>query len=232
MKRIAIVVMVLGLVAAPAVTTEAANISLFEAAFNVDGTVEGTNTSLPGTLPGAWALGGFNFTTGLGAIGLQLTGAGSHSVGAFFDLEIDEAINTFYNEYGVVSVTAPPAGLSWEIDEPGYVFGDIYTNFLAGLLDNTNGVPDGVPDDVSVALQWDFSLTPGQTAYLTFQVFELAAGVPAPTGFYLVQVDPDSQASVYFTTSLDIRGDQFPEPATLLLLGLGLLAGATRLRLR
>ena len=36
--------------------------------------------------------------------------------------------------------------------EPGFLFGDIYTNVINGTLDNTNGVPSALPDDVSFAL--------------------------------------------------------------------------------
>ena len=120
---------------------------LFETAFSQDGTVytalgrrRRTGTSLGSTQSPAW-----------GRSPRRYAAPALHNILVFLDIEIDELVNTFFNEFGSV-VGAPGAGLSWEIDEPGYVFGDIYTNFVAGALDGTNGVPSGSPDDVSFAL--------------------------------------------------------------------------------
>jgi len=198
---------------------------LFEGKFNQDGTVY-----TPATAPANWNLAGFDTVTGLGTITAQMTGAGVHDILVFLDLEIDEPINTFFNEFGATA-GAPGAGLSWEIDEPGYVFGDIYSNFLTGALDNTNGVPPGSPDDVSFALGRAFTLAADETGTLTFRT----SLTPPAGGFYLVQTDPDSASSVYFSSDLSIRGGgepPIPEPGTLTLLGLGLAAAARRLRRR
>lgn len=163
---------------------------------------------------------GLDPSTGIGTISLTMNGAGSHYVGGFFDLEIDEKIDTFFNEYGSTAGTEA-AGQSWEIDEPGYVFGDIWANFTSNplALDNLNGVPAATPDDVSVALGWDFTLLSNQTAYLSFVVSETAPG----SGFFLTQYDPDSGASIYFSSTLDIRTHGVPEPGTVMLLGTGLV---------
>ena len=99
----------------------------------------------PAAVPGNWSFALFDTATGLGTATATVTGAGIHNVLFFLDIEIDEAINTFFNEFGSV-IGAPGAGLSWEIDEPGFGgFGDIYANFVAGALDSTNGVPSVPP---------------------------------------------------------------------------------------
>ena len=205
--------------------TASASPILFEAAFSQNGVVY-----TPGTEPANWNLAGFDTITGLGTITAQITGAGLHNILVFLDIEIDEDINTFFNEFGNV-IGAPGAGLTWEIDEPGYVFGDIYTNFVAGALDGTNGVPPGSPDDVSFAVSRAFVLAAGETATLNFRT-----SLRAPAGgFYLAQTDPDSDSSVYFSSDLDINGGGgpvIPEPGTLTLLGLGLAVAARRLRRR
>jgi hypothetical protein len=198
---------------------------LFELATNVDGTV---CDSLSGctTLPAGWDSSGFDFTTGLGTLKLSLAGGGLHFAGLFVDHEIDETINTFYNEYGE-AVGSPTSGLGWEIDEPGYVFGDIYANFVASTLDGTNAVPDGAEDDVSMALGWNFLLAADETATLTFLLSE----VEPASGFYLKQIDPDSPAAVYFSSSLDIAPTGVPDAgatAVLLMLGGGLVFAARR----
>jgi hypothetical protein len=159
----------------------------------------------------------FDDITGLGTINLTVSGAGSHYVGLFVDHEIDQAINTYYNENGD-AVGSPAAGQSWEIDEPGYVFGDIYGNLLGSALDASNGVPAGSEDDVSMAMAWDFSLTADETANIGFFLSDAA---PAG-GFYLVHQDPDSPASIYFSSTLRIRGDGvIPAPGALMLGAIG-----------
>src|SRR4051812_44487293 len=95
---------------------EAVTVSLFEDALNVNGAITKPNSSVPGLLDAS----GFDFTTGLGRLNVQLSSPGANYVGLFLDHEIDEQINTFFNELGGTT-GAPQPGQSWEIDEPGYV---------------------------------------------------------------------------------------------------------------
>jgi hypothetical protein len=82
------------------------------------------------------------------------------------------------------------------------------------------------PDDVSMAMGWDFTLASDETATVDYLLSLIA---PA-SGFYLTHTDPDSQASIYFSSSLSIRGGgdppPIPEPTTLLLVGIGLVGVA------
>jgi hypothetical protein len=207
MKTIFLTLLLLGFVVSGA---SSAPIVLAEYAFNIDGIV--TNGSTPLEVNGA----GFDFNTGLGSITVTLSGAGAHYVILFVDHEIDEALNTFFNEFGAVNGGAA-AGQSWEIDEPGYVYGDIYTNFQTNALDNSNGVPSSAPDDVSMALAWNFILGAGDTAKVVFRV-----GDTSQSGFYLKQTDLNSDANIYFDSSLTTVAIGVPEPGTMLLLGCGL----------
>jgi hypothetical protein len=189
--------------------------ALFDYGFNIDGAV--TMNSAAGGVD----ISSFNTTTGMGSITATITGAGNHSFDAFFDHEIDEAVNTYFNEIGSVHGTAA-AGQSWEIDEPGWVNGDIFENFQVSALDN--GVGTSVygdttfPDDVSMAMGWDFNLLAGETATIS-----LFLGNIAGSGFFLQHYDPDSDESIILRSSLRIDGGgQVPEPSILLLLGIGL----------
>jgi len=213
MKKYKIGILALAAFGLGATAASAATINLFEYAFNFDGTV--TN----GSAPAGVNIGGFNTNTGLGTISFSTSADGAHNFLAFFDHEIVETTNTYFNEYGDTSGSTA-SGQTWEIDEPGWTFGDIYANFEAGSLDNSNGVPQDTPDDVSMAMGWDFILAADETATITMT---LSTSQPN-NGFYLAQYDPDSQASIYFFSNLNIQGggDPVPEPGTMLLMATGL----------
>ncbi|MBI4847457.1 MAG: PEP-CTERM sorting domain-containing protein [Nitrospirae bacterium] len=213
MTKYLVILIALVVIAVAASGATAATIGLFDWAFNVDGaTYEFANGD---SMPTSGVLVG-----GLGTLTWSTSTAGNHNIIAFFDHEIDEELNTYFNEYGDTS-GSPAAGQSWEIDEPGYVFGDIYDNVLSGFLDNMNGVPSTSPDDVSMALGWDFSLLTGESADIEFILSDIAPS----SGFYLAHTDPRSQATIYYSSNLEISGGgptPVPEPGTVMLLGSGI----------
>lgn len=234
MRRFGTIACMVAMLGVAASSASAATLTVFELAFNIDGT---TYSSQAGQLDNDFPVPGLDdpsgfLATGLGSLTLDftptVTATTTFNLLVYLDLEIDEQTNTFFNEYGAVS-GAPPAGVSWEIDEPGFVFGNIYEHAKAGTLDNTNALADlQLPDDVALALAWTFTLDPGQWAALTF-----GTSLTAPAGFSLLHIDPDSPVrgrgtTVYFNGSLDIKSDQIAEPVTMLLLGMGLLFGARR----
>lgn len=179
----------------------AADITLFGYAINQDGVV-----SNGGSIPGNVDMSGFDTAAGLGTITVTLDQPGTHTVLGFFDHEIDEQTNTFFNELGGVG-GSPAPGEVWEIDEPGFVAGNIYTNFVAMSLENQNDILE--PDDVSMAIGWkDFSLADGETATIGMT---LSTTAPS-SGFYLVHTDPESEASIYLQSSLMITGTPAPVP--------------------
>jgi hypothetical protein len=176
-------------------------INLFDAFLNVDQII-----SIPGSLGP------------LGTVQLTINDPGNHFVGLFVDYEIDEATNTFFNEHGALS-GGPNFQQSWEIDDPWN--GDIFWNFkdsnyvVGSQLDNFNAVPAGMENDVSMALGWDFVLAAGETATIAFLISETMP----ESGFYLSHTDPDSAASIYFSSTKVV-----PIPSSLLLLVTGSLS--------
>ncbi len=146
---------------------------------------------------------------------------------SFLDAEIDESSNTFFNEYGETGGILA-AGQGFEIDEPGFVFGDIYTNAFAGMLDGTNAVPISDPDDVSLALSFVLgTLAPGQIARFEMMISEDGDSLGS---FFLQQrdIDPASTTVITFSGTAAI----VPEPGTVVLVagGLAVLARRTRQR--
>jgi len=198
-----------------------ADISLFDYGFNIDGS--GTNFLDGDAIPGNVDVSGFSLVTGLGQIDISITGAGAHNALTFLDLEIDEAINTFFNESAMTGGSLG-SGQSWEADEPGFggIVGDIYSNYMGNALDNTNAV-GAIQEDVSLALGWDFTLLAGQSAVASF--FTSTAN-DAGGLFHFEQIDPDSQASVFFWSDLNITGGpaDLAEPGTLGLALFGMLS--------
>ncbi len=180
--------------------------TLWDWAFHIDGSLEYTVGPMPvtGTLD----------PEGLGTLSWTTLTQVDHVFIAFLDFDFSE--NSYDIEYGS-QTGSPLAGQSWEIDEPGWVFGDIFDHVVDGVLDNTNAVPQGLEDDVSIALGWNFTLDPGYLAMV-----ELTIGKEIPlTQLYLSQTDPDSNETIYFSSTLTMS--PVPEPGTVLLLGMGLL---------
>ena len=93
-------------------SANAGPINLEEWVFNIDGAI--TESYFGDSLPGDGTLN----EDGLGSFSFDIEGAGNHSVIGWFDFEIDESINTFFNESGQAVGTAR-TNQSWEIDEPG-----------------------------------------------------------------------------------------------------------------
>lgn len=160
-------------------------------------------------------LGADNFGS-FGWIFVNTTGSTLSNVNffGFLDADIDRDVNTFFNEYGVYVSLSLPAGApggaigatSWQIDEPGFVFGTILNDLAAGSLRNDNFVPSSAPDDVSLALGFPIGdLTPGQTATLTLRLSPTTIGG-------LQQIDPDSESGFHLNGYAAIGALQEPLP--------------------
>jgi len=200
-------------------SANAAQVSLEDWIFNIDGATHEAFFGDP--LPTTGSL-----VDGLGTLSLEITGSGSHNIIGYFDYEIFETSNTFFNESGAVTGT-PETGQSWEIDEPGFIFGDIIDNAITGSLDNSVAVSPGNEEDVAFAIGWDFSLLANDTAFIDFVITDMLPSVD----FFLTQMDPDLGESIYFYSTLDVQGSGFlpgssvdvPEPSTWYLMLAGLL---------
>ena len=170
----------------------------------------------------------------LGTMSMSITNtSGSNLSNAwmygFLDAEVDEPINSFFNETGSVanftagSGSADAQADSWEVDEPGFLFGNIYDNLLVGALDNSVGTAN--PDDVSLGLGFNVGdLLIGETLSAIFEISLTDNGG-------LFQYDPNSQFGFYYNGSVSRVAASVPEPATLMLFSLGLI-GLVGLRRR
>ena len=145
---------------------------------------------------------------------------------SFLDAEIDESINTFFNEFATVRGTLA-AGQSFEIDEPGFAFGDIFANAAANALDDTNALPPGSPDDVAMALGFSIgTIGVGQSAVVNLMISEDGDSLGT---FAIDHEDNDPAATTRITYSGAFQlnsppgpAPAIPEPTGALSFGLGL----------
>ena len=218
MKRIIATLLLSMTLAVAATQAQAYSTTLTEYAFNVDGAVV-DSLKVGDVMPGTPL---FNTTTGLGTISFSFS-AGTHSVSAFFDHEINLLEHGFTPDFGAVFGTAK-TGQSWQIDEPGYgnngYTGSIYGDFANNSLQNKNLIPAN-GDDASMALGWDFTIASGDTATVTFILDQYA---PIDS-FYLMQLDglTSTGDKIYLSSTLEVfpgnPNNPVPEPSTFLLFG-------------
>lgn len=141
---------------------------------------------------------------------------------SFLDAEIDESINTFFNEVATTSGVLA-AGQNFEADEPGFLFGDIVTNLKDGALDGTNAFPPS--DDVSMAISFDVALlAAGETALFEYLVSEDGDSIGT---FFMTQSDTDPGSDTLITFSAQAFGSSpgppIPEPSAGALFAIGLV---------
>lgn len=146
---------------------------------------------------------------------------------SFIDAEIDVPRNGFTNESGSVLGTlglgtGGPDPSSFEIDEPGYAFGDIFRNLRLGVLDNTNSLPRDFPDDVSMALGFSIGdLAPNSIAMIQIQLSDNGNSLGR---FALQHFDTDPSSSDTLTLSGEVYVRAVPEPSSVVAFGTGALA--------
>jgi hypothetical protein len=222
-------------------------VSLQEYLFNLNGADYSDTTTVPGLESG-----GFDSASGLGTLMLTFDpgAGGAYFVDAYFDHELHVPL---YNEFGFVG-GAPSAGVSWQIDEPGFGdgnrLGTIFDNAKANALDDTNHVPGqasnfsgdcganggGSPNaacnnDVALALGFNFVLASDEKAVIT-----LVVGQTQPaSAFYLLQVSPADGEPAQMADLLYLSGAlsivPAPEPSSSFMILTGLLCLAMRARL-
>lgn len=135
----------------------------------------------------------------------------------YWNADIDFATNTFHNEHA--EYVGNTGASSYEIDEPGYVFGDIYDNLLDGELDNMNSVDASHPEDVSFALGFFLGdIAIGESFLVTLEVSESDIGG-------IQHFDPDSDYSYFFNMSAEvITTASVSEPSSLSLILAGMFS--------
>ena len=118
------------------------------------------------------------------------------------DAEIDEEINTFFNEYGSTNGALGLHGYDaseWQIDEPGFQTGTLLKNLFVGTLSGSNAVPPNAPNDVALSLGFSLgNLNPGAASTVLVLISEqgLALG-----SFSLAQHDRDPASTTVITLS-------------------------------
>ncbi len=147
---------------------------------------------------------------------------------SFVDADIDAASNTFYNEFATTSGTLHQ-GQNFEVDEPGYQFGNIFNNLRRGDLDGTNAVLEGSPEDVGMALSFGLPVFElGDTFGIEIMLSEDGDSL----GTFLISQGDIDPASITRIAYSGAATQPMPEPSSLVLFGAGGLVVSRALRKR
>ncbi|GGX73732.1 hypothetical protein [Saccharospirillum salsuginis] len=148
----------------------------------------------------------------LGTFGWTITNTTSTdfsalSTAVYLDAEIHQHSNSFTNESGYY--VGNTEADSWEIDEPGFIFGDLLDNLYDGATpDNTNGM-NNIEDDTALALGFYLpELKEGEFFELSFEISDQNIG-----GLY--HYDVDGGLGYYFNGSMHYSSDPdgaYPDP--------------------
>lgn len=120
------------------------------------------------------------------------------------DAEIDQEVNTFFNEYGRVIGAlgigpGDPEPDMWQIDEPGFENGTLFNNLFFGTLNNSNSLPQSAVNDVAFGLGFTLGdLAPGQTAAISVMISDASHYLGT---FALQQLDQDPNSTGIITLS-------------------------------
>lgn len=149
----------------------------------------------------------------------------------FIDAQINSFVSTT-DEYGTVlgvigngAADADPD--AWEIDERGFINGNLFNNLRNGILDNANAIPSSSPQDVALALSFELgALAPLMSKTVTILVSDNGSSLG---NFALKHHDLTELGDVLTISgqSSVLTGTAVPEPMTLLTFGMGMatLAG-------
>ena len=120
------------------------------------------------------------------------------------DVDIDQETNTFFNEYGRV-LGNPGTNASdadpdmWQIGEPGFAGGTLFSNLFKGTLSNSNSIPPTAPNDVALSLGFYLgTLQPGQSNQIRILISEAGNQLG---NFALQQLDTDPHSTTVITFS-------------------------------
>jgi MYXO-CTERM domain-containing protein len=211
MKRIFAVpfALIVCLAFVPAARANPWSFELFEVAFNQNGSMwdwpysNAVWTSMPSNVDRT----GFDAASGTGSLKVKILATGAYDFGVLFDHEIKDATGVAFYANNGEALGAPPAGMSWEIDEPeigGWNYtGDIFTNLVNVTLDNQpffNGSDTWTdPEDVAMALGFQLNIPQKHHAVVTLTVSTQDPG----SGFRLHQWAVNGQQE---TAHLYLRG--------------------------
>ncbi len=132
------------------------------------------------------------------------------------DAEIDEAKNTFFNEYGTTIGrlglgASDPDPDQWQIDEPGFQSGTLIRNLYEGALNNSNSIPRTALNDVAMSLGFSLGeIKPGGTNIVQILVSDYTNYLGS---FALKQLDIASfQTAITFSGAVNqnINVDSLP----------------------